>query len=33
MSEGPHILFLLRDFQNVDRRRSKTKELTRKKIT
>ena len=32
MSEGLHIFFLLGDFQNVDHRRSETKELTRKKI-
>ena len=33
MSEGPLLFIFTRDFQNVDRRRSETKELMSKKIT
>ena len=33
MSEGPLFFIFTRDFQNVDRRRSETKELMSKKIT
>ena len=33
MSEGPLFFIFTRDFQNVDRRRSETKELMSRKIT